>query len=101
MSWWSVNVEVLGGEAALGPGDERLVELATALEGHFPAVSSAGDRYGVRVSVEASSASRAITLATRYLRTGARRVGLPAWPIVRAEAVTEAELERELDQPTR
>ena len=98
-TWWSVDL-VAGGAEPLADADDALVDLAEALEEHSAAVSSGPDRYGARLSVQASSAAKAIEAATRLFLGAARAAGLPAWPVVRAEAMTEAELEAELTAPT-
>lgn len=99
-SWWSVSVVVAGAGPTIEEIDERLVDLAEALEEHSAAVSSQATRYGARLSVEAATAGKAVEVATRRFREAARSVGLPAWPVARAEAVTEAELESDLAAPS-
>ncbi|HET7486535.1 MAG TPA: hypothetical protein VFJ85_01305 [Acidimicrobiales bacterium] len=99
-TWWSVSLSAAGGGPALDEVDERLVDLAEALEEHAGVVSSQPLRYGARLSVQAPSAGKAVETASRRFREAAGRVGLPSWPVVSAEAVTEAELEAELEGPT-
>lgn len=98
--WWSVSVVAAGAGPPLGEFDERLVELAEALEEHAAVVNSQVLSYGARLSVQAPSAAKAVEVAARRFQEAARRAGLPAWPVGRAEAMTETELDAELAVPT-
>ena len=80
--------------------DERLIDLAEALEEHAGVVRSQPLRYGARLSVRAPSAGKAVEAATRRFQEAARRVGLPSWPVASAVAMTETELDAELEVPT-
>lgn len=99
-TWWSVSLVAAGAGPALDEADGRLVDLAEALEEHAGVVSSQPLRYGARLSVQAPSAGKAVETATRRFQEAARRVGLRSWPVVRAEAMTEVELDAELEEPT-
>jgi len=71
---------------------EEVVELADAVAASSGIATGIGtDRYGAQLVVEASSREEAIAKATGELRQAAARVGLPAGPVVRAEAVSEDE----------
>ncbi len=99
-TWWSVSLVAAGTGPAIGEIDERLVDLAEALEEHAGVVSSQPLRYGARLSLQAPNAGKAIETATRRFLEAGRRAGLPPWPVVRAEALTETELDVELEAPT-
>ena len=46
-------------------------------------------RYGAQLVVVADSEDEAVRLATDELARAAAQAGLPAWPVTRAEAVSE------------
>lgn len=100
-TWWSVLVEVEGPKRtrALDPGDPRLGELMTTMESHSGSVSGGGRGYSVRLSVLVEDDAEAVTLGRALVRAGADAAGLPAWSVVRLEAVTDDLLGRDLAQP--
>ena len=97
-TWWTVTVTAAGAEP-LAEVDERLVDLVEALEEHSAVGISGPSRYGARLSVRAQSPGAGVEVACRLFQEAAERAGLPAWPVVRAEAATEAEVEAELAAP--
>jgi hypothetical protein len=71
---------------------EQIVELADAVAASDGIATGIGTpRYGAQLVVEAGSREAAIEQATAEFTAAAARAGLPAAPIVRAEAVSEAE----------
>ncbi len=98
-TWWSVDLVAVGA-GPLADADGALVDLAEALEEHSAAVTSGPSRDGARLSVQASGAAKAVEAATRLFLAATKTAGLPGWPVVRVEAMTEAELEAELAAPT-
>jgi len=99
MTWWSVLVEAAGDDGELEHGDPRLDMLADAVS-EWSGVATGGDeRYGARISVEASVPLDACRTALDLFHKVAAAAQLPEWPIARVEAITEEELELELERP--
>ncbi len=89
-------VEALGDTPALVT-DDALGGMATELMPHSGIVTGGGHAaWGARVSVEAGSAVQAVTRAAAIVAWSAAKTGLPAWPVVRAEATREDVLNLEL-----
>lgn len=73
---------------------EDIVELADAIAGLGGIASGIGStRYGAQLLVEADTRDGAVDRATAAFQAAARSAGLPDGPIVRAEAISEAEAE--------
>jgi hypothetical protein len=88
---WSVGVEAEGDQILTR---EQIVELADAVADSDGIASGIGSaRFGARLIVEAGSRDEAIGKATAKFRAAARTAGLPDAPVVRAEAISEAEEE--------
>jgi hypothetical protein len=86
---WSVGIEAEGDRVFTR---EEIVELADAVAASSGIASGIGtNRYGARLVVVASSREDAIAAATELFKAAARTAGLPAAPIVTAEAISEAE----------
>ena len=86
---WSVGIEAEGDRVFTR---EEIVELADAVAASSGIASGIGtNRYGARLLVVAGSREDAIAAATGLFKAAARTAGLPAAPIVRAEAISEAE----------
>jgi hypothetical protein len=84
---WSVVVEAEGDRVLTR---EEVVELADAVAASSGIASGIGTtRYGAQLVVQAESEDEAVRLATDELARAAAQAGLPAWPVVRAEAVSE------------
>jgi hypothetical protein len=90
---WSVGVEARADRVL---SREEIVELADAVAGSSGVATGIGtDRYGAQLLVEAESREDAIGQATAIFRAAAATAGLPEAPVVRTEAVSEAEAEEE------
>jgi hypothetical protein len=88
---WSVGIEAEG-ERILTR--EEVVELADAVAGSNGIASGIGtSRYGAQLVVEAGSRDEAIGTATETFLAAAAAAGLPPAPVVRTEAISEAEEE--------
>ena len=88
---WSVGVEAEGDRVL---SREEVVELADAVAGSNGIATGIGTtRYGAQLIVEADSRDDAITRATQAFLAAAALAGLPAAPVVRTEAISEAEEE--------
>jgi hypothetical protein len=86
---WSVGIEAEGDRVFTR---EEIVELADAVAASSGIASGIGtNRYGARLLVVAGSRGDAIAAATELFKAAARTAGLPAAPIVTAEAISEAE----------
>jgi hypothetical protein len=90
---WSVGVEVEAGRVVTR---EEVVELADAIAPSGGIASGIGtDRYGGQLIVEAGGRDEATGKAVAELLRAAAAAGLPAGPVVRAEAISETEDEVE------
>ncbi len=88
---WSVGIEAEG-EKVLSR--EEVVELADAVAvSHGIATGIGTSRYGAQLIVEADTRDDAIGKATERFLAAAAAAGLPPAPVVRTEAVSEAEEE--------
>jgi hypothetical protein len=86
---WSVTVVAEGDQVMTR---EQIVELADAVAASGGIASGIGtNRYGAQLVVEADTAEQAIELGRAEFTRAAQRAGLPPWPIVNADAVSEAE----------
>jgi hypothetical protein len=80
--------------------DDALQEFLDLLVDRGGAVSAStlGDRYGATFSIdEPVESSAAVALGSHVFTALAEKSGLPVWPIVRAEALTFEEHDREID----
>ncbi len=86
---WSVGIEAELGRITTR---EEVVELADAVAASNGIATGIGTtHYGAQLIVEAASRDEAIDSATVQFRQAAARAGLPAAPVTRAEAISEAE----------
>jgi hypothetical protein len=86
---WSVGIEAEGDRVFTR---EEVVELADAVAAHSGVATGIGtSRYGARLLVVADSHDDAIATAAELFPAAAVTAGLPAAPIVRTEALSEAE----------
>ncbi len=86
---WSVGIEAEGDHVLTR---EEIVELADAVAASGGIATGIGtSRYGAQLIVEADSREKAIARATAEFIQAAVKAGLPAAPVVRTEAVSEAE----------
>jgi hypothetical protein len=84
---WSVAV-VAEGDRVLTR--EEIVELADAVAEHGGIASGIGTTsFGAQLIVHARDSDEAVELAVATFERAARRAGLPAWPVSRAEAISE------------
>ena len=86
---WSVGIEAEG-DRVLSAAD--VVELADAVAGSDGIATGIGTtRYGAQLVVEADTRDEAIAKATDTFLAAAKTAGLPSAPIVRTEAISEAD----------
>jgi hypothetical protein len=92
---WSVAVEAEGDRLLTR---EEIVDLADAVAPAAGIASGIGTtRYGAQLVIDADDLDSAVGRARAAFTAAASRAGLPAWPIVRSEAVSEAEELADLD----
>jgi hypothetical protein len=90
---WSVGIEAEGDRILTR---EEVVELADAIAAsHGIATGIGTSRYGAQLVVEAENREDAISAATARFLAAAATAGLPAAPVVRTEAISEAAEEDE------
>jgi hypothetical protein len=86
---WSVTVVAEGDQVM---SREQIVELADAVAGSSGIASGIGtNRYGAQLVVEAETQESAIELGQAEFTRAAAEAGLPAWPIVDSDAISEAD----------
>ncbi|WP_088289089.1 hypothetical protein [Kineosporia sp. A_224] len=94
---WSVSVVAEGDRVVTR---EEVVELADAVAGHGGIASGLGTpRYGAQLVVEAGSREDALTRGRELFADAAGKAGLPAWPVVHEDAVSEDEDDEGWDRP--
>jgi hypothetical protein len=85
---WSVGIEAEGDRVL---SRAEIVELADAVAASSGIATGIGtSRYGAQLVVQAGSRDEAIEKATGEFGRAVAKAGLPAWPVTRAEAVSEA-----------
>jgi len=88
---WSVGIEAETGQLVTR---EQVVELADAVAASGGIATGIGtNRYGAQLIVEAASREEAIAKASQEFTRAAAQAGLPAAPVARTEAISEAEEE--------
>lgn len=86
---WSVGIEAEGDKIL---SREEVVELADAIATSDGIATGIGaSRYGAQLVVEADNREEAVSKATERFLEAAAAAGLPPAPVVRTEAVSEAE----------
>lgn len=96
---WAVSVEVTGPPATDDDFESKVVELLELFAPYAGSVihSRNRDRYGATFSLdEPASVFDAVADGVRLFRELAAQAGLPAWAVVRVEAMTFVEQEPEL-----
>jgi hypothetical protein len=93
---WSVAIEAEGDRVLTR---EEVVELADAVATSSGIASGIGTtRYGAQLIVDAESMDEAVELARAEFVAAAARAGLPEWPIVRMDAMSEADDYVDIDE---
>lgn len=86
---WSVGIETEGDRVL---SREEVVELADAVATSSGIATGIGtSRYGAQLLVQAGTRDEAITKATEEFVRAVATAGLPVYPIVRVEAISEDE----------
>jgi hypothetical protein len=97
--WWSVYVEVAGDDTENSVTVEQLEQLADLLEPFSASVGGGGAEYSARLSVEAGLDRAAADQALAEFAKARDQVGLPAWPVVHLDVMTDERLDAELATP--
>ena len=102
---WNVTLEVAGDDRA-AVTTESLDDLLDVLGDLSPVVIAPAPEpadgrvhFGVDVTVDAPDANEAIDRARYRFGEGVAKAGLPSWPLVRLEALTDDELDHRLQTP--
>ncbi|HYZ55234.1 MAG TPA: hypothetical protein VE733_17275 [Streptosporangiaceae bacterium] len=86
---WSVGIEAEGDRVL---AHEEIVELADAVAASSGIATGIGtNRYGAQLIVQAGSRDEAIRKATGEFERAVAKAGLPVYPVIRVEAVSEDE----------
>lgn len=86
---WSVGIEAEGDRIL---AHEEIVELADAVAASSGIATGIGtNRYGAQLIVQAGSRDEAIQKATGVFEKAVAKAGLPVYPVIRVEAVSEDE----------
>jgi hypothetical protein len=101
-AWYSVRLEIRA------PADEREVmvdddaadELMALLEDHDGVVSSGTGSWSATISTQALGAVEAAISGSGLIEKMAANADMPAWPVVRAEAIRQDVLDAENKRPT-
>jgi hypothetical protein len=93
---WSVGIEVEGDRIMKL---EEVVELADAVAPISGIATGIGtNRYGAQMVVFADGRDEAIKKGKEHFADAVQRAGLPVFPIIRVEAVSEEEDEADADE---
>ncbi|MGH9013084.1 MAG: hypothetical protein ACRDZ1_03975 [Acidimicrobiia bacterium] len=98
---WTVSFEAAGDESVeLEPALDEFVDLLVDRGGAVSA-STVGDRYGATFSVgeAVATVADAVALGCEIFTSLAEKSGLPVWSVVRAEALTFEEHDRDIETP--
>jgi hypothetical protein len=94
---WSVGIEAEGDEVL---SREQVVELADAVAASSGSATGIGtNRYGATLLVEAGSREEAIERGMAEFAKAVSVAGLPRAPVVRTEAVSEADEDENEELP--
>jgi hypothetical protein len=86
---WSVGIEAEGDRVL---AREEIVELADAVAASSGIATGIGtNRYGAQLVVQAGNRDEAIQKATGVFANAVAKAGLPAYPVIRVDAVSEEE----------
>lgn len=90
---WSISVRADGDRAM---EREEIVDLADAVASWEGIASGIGtNSYAAQIVIEAATSDEAVDAAIEVFTKAARMAGLPPWPVVWAESVSE---EREFEE---
>lgn len=102
MDGYSILVETHAPDDAGEMGDvgvQAVDDLTDALAARSAVVTYSPTGWAVRLSIDAEAEVQALARGHDITLTQAVRAGLPAWPVVRVEAVREDVLDEELSTP--
>jgi hypothetical protein len=96
MSQWVVLVEAAGGDDEPSVSLETAQQLVWLLGDKAPIVLHSPRRFGAQFWVGGEQSDDALQAALAQWRVAIHAAGLPDWPVVRAEVMTDSELAAEL-----
>ena len=96
---WLVLIEAERGADREGVDAGPFRKLLAALADPAPGALYSLDRYALQIEVEAPGASEAVRAAIQRWEGGLRETGLPRWELIRVEALTQDEFERDFLTP--
>lgn len=103
--WWDVTIEAEGDEIVDVLTTDALDDFLEVLAENSPVIiapATSGSmpmRYGADLSVAATTIDEAVYNALNRFHEAVMKVGLPEWPIVKVEAITETALDAALAVP--
>lgn len=98
MTFFSVLIETRADDT--GQLDQAALDMFAAIAEPYQAEITGGSRsWSARITVEASGAAEGAALAAALVDLLAKQSGLPAWPVVRADAVREDVRQEDLARP--
>lgn len=102
VAWYSVRLETRAAtdEHDVTVDDSAADELMSLLEDHDGVVASGTGTWSATISTRAPSAVEATFYGNTLIEKMAGKAGMPAWPVVRAEAIRQDLLEAENSRPT-
>jgi len=92
---WVVALESAQPEGGPPTTPEALQLLVAALPAGTTSATVAPDRYTLRLTVDAGTPAEALFVATSRWQDAIRQLGLPPWPLTRAEVLTPEEHHRD------
>lgn len=100
MTWYSVSVTARGEDPA-AVTDDAIDTMVDLVQPHSGVVGGGHgyDSWDATVTVDSLDAQTAQSEGVALILALATEAGLPAWPVVRAEVISEDELDRELATP--
>ena len=102
VAWYSVRLETRApvGEHDVVVDDGAADNLMALLEDHDGVVSSGVGSWSATISTQAYGAVEAASYGSSLIEKMADKADMPAWPVVRAEAVRQDVLDAENSRPT-
>jgi len=98
--WWSVYIGVAGGDTGDAVTVEQLERFTDLLEPFSASVGGGGNHYSARLSVDVTPDQSASNVAVEEFAKARDDAGLPAWPLVHLDMMTEEQLDAEPATPT-
>lgn len=86
---WSIGISAEGDEVM---SQDQILELADAVAIHSGVATGVNqNRYGAQIIVDADNRTLAEQIARKLFAEAVKTAGLPVWPIVKVDALSEDE----------